>query len=324
MKMMKMNNNPWLNIEEPQANINFNAVLADKDNLLEFYWAKDSFGNLLFILHTQSKIIINQKIPTLNGISVSVGSIDSTNQLLLTLSSIADKDIFYTLCMDLLKSTYNIDNEILAIKSILKRLEKWQYFLKSSRKIIDKKQLKGLIGELYLIKKYLLTNYDSKEVLEFWKAPLQSVQDFELESMTIEVKTKSSVNSITISSYEQLFSELNTLYLFVVTLTEATKNTTESFNVYDMINDIKELIGLDDLLLIDKFNNLLMQYGFIELSEYDDLYFIITSDEFYIVTDDFPKVSEIPEGIEKLTYRVNLDTCKSFLLKDKLFTIKGK
>jgi len=322
--MMKMNNNPWLNIEEPQANINFNAVLADKDNLLEFYWAKDSFGNLLFILHTQSKIIINQKIPALNGISVSVGSIDFTNQLLLTLLSIADKDIFYTLCMDLLKSTYNIDNEILAIKSILKRLEKWQYFLKSSIKIIDKKQLKGLIGELYLIKKYLLTNYDSKEVLEFWKAPLQSVQDFELESMTIEVKTKSSVNSIAISSYEQLSSELNTLYLFVVTLTEATKNTTESFNVYDMISDIRELIGLDDLLLIDKFNNLLMQYGFIELSEYDDLYFIITSDQFYIVADDFPKVSAIPEGIEKLTYRVNLDTCKSFLLKDELFTIKGK
>lgn len=321
---MKMNNNPWLNIEEPQANINFNAVLADKDNLLEFYWAKDSYGKLLFILHTQSKVIINQKIPALNGISVSVGSIDSTNQLLLTLSSIEDKDIFYTLCMDLLKSTYNIGNEILAIKSILKRLEKWQYFLKSSRKIIDKKQLKGLIGELYLIKKYLLANYDSKEVLEFWKAPLQSIQDFELESMAIEVKTKSSVNSITISSYEQLFSELNTLYLFVVTLTEATKNTTESFNVYDMINDIKELIGLDDLLLIDKFNNLLMQYGFIELSEYEDLYFIISSDEFYAVTEDFPKISKIPEGIEKLTYRINLDNCNSFLLKDKLFTIRGE
>ncbi|MDF1878856.1 PD-(D/E)XK motif protein [Sulfurimonas sp. SAG-AH-194-C20] len=319
-----MNNNPWLNIEEPQANINFNAVLADKDNLLEFYWAKDSFGNLLFILHTQSKVIINQKIPALNGISISVGSIDFTNQLLLTLSSIADKDIFYTLCKDLLKSTHNLDNETLAIRSILKRLEKWQYFLKSSRKIIDKKHLKGLIGELYLIKKHLLKKYSSNEVLEFWKAPLQSVQDFEIDSMTIEVKTKSSVNSVTISSYEQLFTELNTLYLFVVTLTEATKNTAESFTIYDMVNDIKELIGLDDLSLIDKFNNLLMQYGFIELSEYEDFYFIITSDEFYTVTDDFPKVSEIPEGIEKLTYRINLDTCKSFLLKDKLFTIKGK
>ena len=321
--MMKTNNNPWLKIEEPEANINFNAILADKDNLLEFYWAKDSFGNLLFILHTQSKIIINQKIPTLNGISVVVGSTGSTNQLLLTLSSKEDKDIFYTLCMDLLKSTYNIDSETLAIKSILKRLEKWQYFLKSSRKIIDKKQLKGLIGELYFIKKYLLKTYNAKEVLEFWKAPLQSVQDFELNSMTVEVKTKSSVNSITISSYEQLFSELNTLFLFVVTLTEATKNIPESFNIYDMINDISALIGLDDLLLIDKFNNLLMQYGFIELSEYEELYFIISSDEFYTVTDDFPKISEIPDGIEKLTYKINLDVCKRFLSKDNIFINGG-
>lgn len=175
MKMMKMNNNPWDKIENPIANINFNAILADKNNLLEFYWAKDSFGNLLFILHTPSKIIINQNIPKLNGIVVTIGSIDATNQLILKLSTKEDKDIFYALCINLLKSTKNITDETLSIKSILKRLEKWQYFLKSSRKTIDKSQLKGLIGELYLIKKYLLKNFEVKDVLKFWKSPLQSV-----------------------------------------------------------------------------------------------------------------------------------------------------
>lgn len=320
MKMMKMNNNPWDKIENPIANINFNAILADKNNLLEFYWAKNSFGNLLFILHTPSKIIINQNIPKLNGIVVTIGSIDATNQLILKLSTKEDKDIFYALCVDLLKSTKNITDETLSIKSILKRLEKWQYFLKSSRKTIDKSQLKGLIGELYLIKKYLLKNFEAKDVLKFWKSPLQSVQDFELNDMVIEVKTKSSINNITISSYEQLFSELNHLYLFVITITESIKNTNESLNIYDIIYDIKELIGLDNLSLIENFNNLLMQYGFIELSEYEDLYFIISSDEFYNVTDDFPKIVEVPRGVEKLTYKINLDTCKNFLIQKDIFT----
>jgi len=317
------NNNPWDSVKEPLSSIDVNAILADKDNLLEFYWAKDSIGNLLFILHTSSSIIIKQKIPSLNGIDISIGSIENTNQLILTLSEKEDKDIFYSLCLDLLKSTKNINDESLAIKSILKRLEKWQYFLKSGRKIIDKKQLKGLIGELHLIKKYLLHEYDVKDVLEFWKAPLQSVQDFELTNMTVEVKTKSSVNSITISSYEQLFTQLDYLYLFVVTLTESTKNISESFNIYDIIDEIKKLIGEDNLMLIENFNNLLMHYGFVELIEYEDLYFIISFDEFYEVTDKFPKIIDIPDGIEKLNYKINLDTCRSFLVEENIFNIIG-
>jgi hypothetical protein len=321
-KMMK-SNNPWDLIKEPVSSIDVNAKLADKDNLLEFYWAKDSIGNLLFILHTSSSIIIKQKIPSLIGIDVSIGSIENTNQLILTLSEKEDKDIFNSLCLDLLKSTKNINDESLAIKSILKRLEKWQYFLKSGRKAIDKKQLKGLIGELYLIKKYLLAEYNAKDVLEFWKAPLQSVQDFELSNMTIEVKTKSSVNSITISSYEQLFTQLDYLYLFVVTLTESTKNVTESFNIYDMIDEIRKLIGLDNLLIIENFNNLLMHYGFVELVEYEDLYFTIIFDEFYEVTDEFPKIIDIPDGIEKLNYKINLDTCRKFLVEKNILNITG-
>ncbi|MBT5492182.1 PD-(D/E)XK motif protein [bacterium] len=316
-------NNPWDLIKEPVSSIDVNAKLADKDNLLEFYWAKDSIGNLLFILHTSSSIIIKQKIPSLIGIDVSIGSIENTNQLILTLSEKEDKDIFNSLCLDLLKSTKNINDESLAIKSILKRLEKWQYFLKSGRKAIDKKQLKGLIGELYLIKKYLLAEYNAKDVLEFWKAPLQSVQDFELSNMTIEVKTKSSVNSITISSYEQLFTQLDYLYLFVVTLTESTKNVTESFNIYDMIDEIRKLIGLDNLLIIENFNNLLMHYGFVELVEYEDLYFTIIFDEFYEVTDEFPKIIDIPDGIEKLNYKINLDTCRKFLVEKNILNITG-
>jgi len=317
------NNNPWDSVKEPLSSIDVNAILADKDNLLEFYWAKDSIGNLLFILHTSSSIIIKQKIPSLNGIDISIGSIEDTNQLILTLSEKEDKDIFYSLCLDLLKSTKNINDESLAIKSILKRLEKWQYFLKSGRKIIDKKQLKGLIGELHLIKKYLLAQFATKDVLDFWKAPLQSVQDFELNNMTVEVKTKSSVNSITISSYEQLFTQLDYLYLFVVTLTESTKNISESFNIYDIIDEIKKLIGEDNLMLIENFNNLLMHYGFVELIEYEDLYFIISFDEFYEVTDKFPKIIDIPDGIEKLNYKINLDTCRSFLVEENIFNIIG-
>ncbi len=313
-----MKTNPWSKIAKPYKNLN--AILADKENSLKFFWAKDSIGNFLFLLHTKLDIIQIQKVPKLNGIKVSLSKIEKTYQLILTLTSKDDKDIFYTLCIDLLNSTKGVDDENIAIGILLKRLKKWQYFLKHSRNLIDIKQLKGLIGELFFLKKYLLKNFEVDEALNFWKAPLQSVQDFELNNMAIEVKTKSSMNAITISSCEQLFTTLGELYLFVVTLTESTQKDKESFTIYDLIKEIRKLIGLE---YIDKFNHLLFLYGFLELSEYKELYFKISTDEFYRVIDGFPRISEVPQSIENLTYRVNLNACKDFLVEED-FLIYGK
>lgn len=303
--------NPWSKIERPYKNLN--AILADKDNFLEFFWAKDLMDNYLFILQTKLDVIQIQKLPKLNGIKISLVKIGKTYQLILTLISKDDKDIFYTLCMDLLASTKSIENENIAIGVLLKRLEKWQYFLKYNRNSIDKKQLKGLIGELFFLKKYLLKKFTVDEALNFWKAPFQSVQDFELNNIAIEVKTKSSMNVITISSYEQLFTTLNKLYLFVLTLTEAIQKDKNSFNIYDLIKEIRDLIGLENL---DRFNHLLLLYGFLELNEYKELYFKTSIDEFYEIIDGFPRISDIPKNIENLTYRINLDGCQEFLVKE--------
>lgn len=318
-----MKNNPWDNIKKPSTDISINAILADTKNKLEFYWAKDTYDNLIFMLQTKQKTIIEHNIPKINGINISLRTINKDNQLILTLINNSDKDMFYTLCVDLLQSTKDLMDEILTVKTILKRLEKWQYFLKNNKSIIDKKQLQGLIGELYLIKKHLLQNFNVADTLNFWKAPLQSVQDFEIDNMAVEVKTKSSVNSITISSYEQLFTELDNLYLYVITINESSKNKENSFNVFDLIEEIRKLIRDENLLLVDNFNSLLLQYGFIELSEYEDLYFKIIADEFYLVEESFPRVLDVPVGVEKLTYKINLDSCKEFLINKNIFKSLG-
>ena len=314
-----MKSNPWDNITISKYKHSINGFLADKNNLIEFFWAKDLFGNFLFVVHTKSTILIN-KIPKLQGIDIEINQInDNETQVILKLLSKNDKDIFYTLCKDLLNSTKNIMDENIAVKTILKRLEKWQFFLKNRRKPIDKRQLKGLIGELYFIEKYLFPNFDIQDILDFWKAPLDSVHDFEISNTTVEVKTKSSVNSTTISSYEQMLSELDNLYLFVVGLNESSKNTVNSITIYNIIDKIKELILERNPLLIEKFEILLINYGFIPLDEYKDLYFVIISDEFYEVKDNFPKIENIPNGIEKLTYRIDLNSCKEFLVKKDIF-----
>lgn len=318
-----MTNNPWEKINNSGRETNINGILADKNNILEFYWAKDINGSLLFVMKTNSKIIINNKIPKLNGIVVTIGMYENIGQLIFKLSSFEDKDIFFTLCQDLIKSSKNIKDEELAIKIIFRRLEKWQYFLKNSKRIIDKRELKGLIGELIFIKDHLFQKYSIEESLNFWKAPLKSVQDFEFNNFAIEVKTKGSINSITISSFEQLHSEYKNLLLYVVTLNESTSKDEKSFNIFNLIDEVKNIIKVKNSLLEEKFNNLLMDYGFLDLDEYSEYYFLFIKDEFYNVREDFPKIKDIPYGVEKLNYKVNLDTCKNFLIEDNIYTFYG-
>lgn len=305
-----MKNDPWSNIHPSSTDKMLNGILADKSNIIEFYWAKDTFGNLLFVLSATSEIIPNTKIPKLQGINISIGKYARNNQLVFTLGAKEYKDIFYTLCMDLISSTKKLYDEEYAVTTVLYRLDKWQHFLKNRRKIIDKRQIKGLAGELLFLKNRLLENHNAEDALSFWKAPLQSVHDFEFDNFSVEVKTKSSVNSIHISSYEQLFSELDHLLLYVATLNDSSSKTPKAFNIYTLINDIKNAIS--DTALEERFESLLMQYGFMELEEYRDYWFLFVSDEFYEVKEGFPRIINLPEGVENLTYRVNLEKCKAF------------
>jgi hypothetical protein len=100
-----MKNNPWHNIKPSVSENAINGILADQSHLLEFYWAKDISGNFLFVLSASSKIILTADIPKLYGIDISVGKHDRNNQLVFTLASKEDKEIFYTLCTDLVNST---------------------------------------------------------------------------------------------------------------------------------------------------------------------------------------------------------------------------
>ncbi|KYJ87548.1 PD-(D/E)XK motif protein [Sulfurovum riftiae] len=316
-----MKNDPWSNINPSATDNRLSGILADKSNILEFYWAKDTFGNLLFVLSAPSEIIPNAKIPKLQGIDIAIGKYGRNNQLIFSLESKEYKDIFYTLCMDLISSTKVLHDEEYAVNTVLYRLDKWQHFLKNRRKIIDKRQLKGLAGELLFLKNYLLVRDSAEAALSFWKAPLQSVHDFEFDNFSVEVKTKSSVNSIYISSYEQLFSELDYLLLYVATLNDSTSRTPKAFNIYTLIDEIKAVIS--DTVLEERFENLLMQYGFVGLEEYRDYWFLFVSDEFYEVEEDFPRITDLPEGIENLTYRVNLEKCKAFKADIKLLEKAG-
>lgn len=323
-------NNPWSQIKTPKSS--YTARVARPEHPYEFYWAKDVQGDFLFLLHSTENILVPSKIPKPNGIDIGVGHLGGTgqDQLVLTLHDKEDTDIFYSLCNDLMNATMKAADETSAIGIIIKRLERWQQFLKSNRSKIDEKALRGLLGELYFIKNHLLPVFTPEECLGFWCGPLGDVHDFGIGKTSVEVKTKASTQkaTVTISSVEQLHCNLDQLFLFVLTVSKCSKQDENAVTVPELAEEIKNLLEKDDPLLGETFDALLMACGYMDLEEYKELFFATDKGSIFAVTDSFPKLSpeDIPEGVEKIRFDLNLVRCYPFLVgtEDLLNTLRSK
>lgn len=319
-----MNNNPWSEIKIPEYS--YTARVAQPDHPYEFYWARDIKGNYLFLLHSSENIIVPAKIPKPNGIDISVGQIggESKDQLVLTLNNKENTDIFYSLCSDLMNATKSAVDEKSVVAIIIRRMERWQQFLKTNRNKIDEKALRGLLGELYFMKNYLLKIFTPQECIEFWHGPLGDIHDFGIGKTSIEVKTKSSTKKavVTISSAEQLHCNLEALYLFVLTVSRCSKQDENAITVPELVEQIHSVLSEYDLLLSEAFDTLLMASGYIDIEEYKEMFFITDKGSIFAVLEDFPKLalSDIPDGVEHVRYDLNITKCHRFLTSSEDFT----
>lgn len=305
-------NNTWDNLKKPINSHSYSAILCDKELVLKFYWAKDFYENKIFLLQLSDNIQEIKKLDDILGIKIIFEKINNTQQLSFVLTDIGNDDMFYLICNDLLEKTRNLTDEQKAINVLLNRLDGWRRFLKSKRKVLDKRGLIGLIAELYFLKNELFLKFGIKQSLNFWKAPIQEKQDFIVHDIAIEIKTKSTQNKITISSFEQLNTELNNLYIYVVTITESSQSILNSINALQYIENIKREIATQDIESLLEFEKLLFEYGYFNNPECEQLYFFIGEKSIYKVENDFPKISSIQSGIESLTYKINLDSCQKY------------
>jgi len=283
------------------------AILADKGNSIKYSWAKNHYGEKILLVEGElHKYVTSFDFKYIDIISYKEG-------IQIILKNEEHTEIFENLCADLINNTKGITSEQKAVDALFLRMKKWQKLLRSLNRYVDKNFLKGLMGELLFIKE-LFHYFDKKEILNFWKAPEEEkVHDFIITNKAIEIKTKTSKNIINISSYEQLFTELPKLFFCVYTISESDKNN--GFTIYDIIEKIKKLLSNEYLVLY--FEKLLIDYGFVPLKEYREIYFKFIKEEFFEVTAGFPRIENKPDAILKLKYSINIDKIEKFKISKK-------
>jgi hypothetical protein len=312
-------NNPWKDINQTPKDVNARRI--DHTHPLDLYWARDFMGRFLFIYEFEPmvELPINYS-PDLVGIKVvflQANAQDSKNRLVLLLKEQDNWELFYSLCNDLVQTTRSSENPHNAINIILHRLARWQDFLKRDwNGILSEEKIKGLIGELIFLQRYLIPTFGANQSIKFWLGPDGSPQDFNVNDSAIEVKCQSgaSTPSVKISSADQLCPQLPKIYLFVVTLGKATPENQSVINLPGLVSNIRETLVSEGLGQIERFNDLLLTVGYSDSELYQEFNYILISKSMYFVREGFPRIcpNDIHEGILNLSYSIRLSECEPF------------
>jgi len=242
------------------------------------------------------------------------------NSLVFKLLNFQHKDIFTVLCEDLITSIAKETNERKLVKEILNRFEKWKsLFNKIGLQGLTPEEQRGLFGELYFLRKYLLFNRNFLDVVNTWIGTERQVRDFQSGTWALEVKTTHGNNhqKVHISSERQLdITNLNDLFLYHLSL-EQMQNSGETLN--DIVDSIIAILQ-NDTLALNKYKAKIYEVGYFDLQRnlYETVGYHIRQDVFYKVEHDFPRIqeSEIRVGVGDVKYSIILSQCTTFIIDE--------
>ncbi len=313
---------PWSKIETPKQNYAVRKIPGTSE--LSLYWGKNSTGNCLFIIEfsgdyseTYGKGQIN-----IQGLMIDLRAADRPNlqRLVITLERSIDEDIFHAMCQTLISALKDVSNSALGMSVSLSQIKRWKDFMANKhRQILSQEEIAGLFGELTFLKELLEHHSDDRVSISAWEGPEGSHQDFILGNKSVEIKTLTGRDrsSIRISSEDQLESLNQKLYLKLLNLIKMPESD-ESSSLNELVHQIEKRIS--STTQIEEFWSKLAKAGYVELDEYNNPKFIVADDHTYIIQDNFPKLirSELPDGIHKIYYSIELKAIKSFKVENRL------
>ncbi len=224
------------------------------------------------------------------------------------------KTIFYKFGSDLIESISASKNENSSLTAMKNRFFIWKKMFKPLKNQMSDESYKGLFGELYFINEHLIPIYGIDESIKMWSGAESTNKDFSTGIDWFEVKTiSSSRNTVTISSMEQLESNVDGKLIIIKTEKMSDQYDDGKCTVRQLINCIMNQIEDDSLR--DAFVDKLVLYGYDEKSTRNITYKVVKMN-IYKVIEDFPRVTrnEVPfNAITKLSYEISLSAIDNYL-----------
>ncbi|MDD4847850.1 MAG: PD-(D/E)XK motif protein [Bacteroidales bacterium] len=227
------------------------------------------------------------------------------------------RDIFASLCENLIQSVIQLNSEQRIIRIVVNQLEKWKtLFEKNNSTGLTPAEQQGLYGELHFLQKYLSkSELNPCDVLHTWVGADSALRDFQGSNWALEVKTTSTNNpqKVTINGERQLDETLlETLFLFHYSVEVSNAN---GQTLCQKVTAIRELLS-NDTPTLSMFNAKLFEVGYLDKHEpyYQDRFYQTRNESFYKVENDFPRIkeNELRNGVCDVRYSVILAMCDEY------------
>jgi hypothetical protein len=318
--VMRMADDPWRDIPQPSSIDSLNARRVDADMPWNFFWARGIDGRCQLILRHASESSTSVRLPRLRDIDISLATSDGdrSRTLVFRLLDSSHRDIFYNLCLDIMGAAADADSEREAVAVTLARTWRWHHLLRGGEGRLSPEEQKGLIGELLVLERLLLSRLSAMDAVSSWRGPLGAPKDFEVGRIALESKARRAAATpfVAISSEHQLdTSGVDALFLHVVELDEGPSDATDNFTVSFIVDHVRNEILSTDEGAVDKYDSLLLAAGFRPDDDYSDSCWVEGKSRLYHVAPGFPRISVdgISTGITNVRYSVALKACEPFL-----------
>ena len=241
--------------------------------------------------------------------------------LLITLLNKQHKDIFSTLCEDLIFGVSEVTNEQNLVEKLLERLAKWQsLFEKIGNQGLSAEAQRGLYGEVYFLRIFINNSSNKNHCLKSWLGPEKSVQDFQYSDWAVEVKTTHGNNhqKIHIASERQLDDAIiPNIFLYHLSLDVRVSNG-EFLN--SLIDEVSDLLT-DNTMAYNLFKLKLLEVGYYDIHRplYEETGYMIRQENLYRVAGNFPRITEadIPIGVGDVRYSIILSESEEYRIDQK-------
>lgn len=313
---------PWKAIAIPADRNMISAQRAEHP--LNFFRGRDSQGNYLFWLEVSLSSESDNspvELPQFTGMDVTRERFSAGKWRLLL--SLADREagaIFTALCFDLLDATMHLEprNSEAGMHTVLGRLDRWHRLFRQARdRILSRPEQIGLAGELLFLTDVVMAHQSELQAIESWRGPLGTPQDFSLPHASAEVKSGDRAD-VHISSEFQLDTLNGPIVLVNQVLKEASSSGSQD-TLFAIVQRVKsKVLGSETAGAIDKLSLLLLEVGYTEREEYDQIPLTLSDRYYFRVDREFPCINTSHTGtaISNVQYKLKLNQCEPWRISE--------
>lgn len=316
----------WQELEaEPKSNLAWTSRFARAEPGYPLLVAFEPVTRTraLLIPTTKSALPPRRDWPECEGLELISVSFSTHLHLGIRLRDPQCADVFSALAEDVSPRIADADGPHSAGKELLARLRRWQQFLSIAKNGLSIEAQRGLWGELHALSSHLIPAIPATEAIIGWKASSAAHQDFQFNSLAIEIKTTTAKQpqSIRITSERQL-DEIGAgqLYLHVIIVDErevASDTNAAGRSLSGIITEIRTAIK-GDAAALREFNERLLDAGWLDCkaSRYEGRRWTARREISYRVSEGFPRLTErdLRVGIGDVSYALNLAACEPFVV----------